>query len=137
MNVAKYAVVIVPLSEEDGGGFAAHVPDLPGCVSDGETQAEALVNVADAIDCWLETNEELGREVPEPGASVERLHKRDAALLRALKAAMAYADEADGRIAELEREIDQLIALADSGNGSAPSVAANVVVARIASVTCH
>lgn len=37
--------VIEPLSEEDGGGFLATVPELPGCMSDGETRAEALANV--------------------------------------------------------------------------------------------
>jgi len=44
-----YAVVIEPLSAEDGGGFLARVTDLPGCMSDGETPAEALANVEDAI----------------------------------------------------------------------------------------
>ena len=36
-----YAVMIAPLSAEDGGGFLATVPDLPGCMSDGETPEEA------------------------------------------------------------------------------------------------
>ena len=46
--------LIEPLSEEDGGGFFATVPDLPGCMSDGETPEEALVNVQDAILAWIE-----------------------------------------------------------------------------------
>ncbi|MGH1356548.1 MAG: type II toxin-antitoxin system HicB family antitoxin [Thalassovita sp.] len=37
MNPTDYPIVLVPLCEEDGGGFAAYVPDLPGCMSDGET----------------------------------------------------------------------------------------------------
>jgi antitoxin HicB len=41
--------MIEPLSEEDGGGFLATVAELPGCMSDGETRAEALANVEDAI----------------------------------------------------------------------------------------
>jgi antitoxin HicB len=45
----KYPVVVEPLPEEEGGGFAAIVPDLPGCMSDGETPEEALGNVRDAI----------------------------------------------------------------------------------------
>ena len=44
-----HMVVIEPLSEEDGGGFLATVPELPGCMSDAETRAEALANVEDAI----------------------------------------------------------------------------------------
>ncbi|WP_425277503.1 type II toxin-antitoxin system HicB family antitoxin [Methylobacterium nodulans] len=34
--------MVTPLSAEDGGGFAASVPDLPGCFSDGETPEEAV-----------------------------------------------------------------------------------------------
>nr|WP_063920079.1 type II toxin-antitoxin system HicB family antitoxin [Methylobacterium aquaticum] len=37
----------------DGGGFVATVPELPECMSDGETIGEARANVADAIGCWL------------------------------------------------------------------------------------
>lgn len=61
-----YAVVIEPLSEEDGGGFLATVPDLPGCVSDGETRAEAAANAEDAIAAWLKEATALGRDIPAP-----------------------------------------------------------------------
>ncbi|MEA1831135.1 type II toxin-antitoxin system HicB family antitoxin [Methylobacterium durans] len=54
MSHLAYPVVITPLAEDDGGGFAATVPDLPGCMSDGETPEEALHNVLDAIECWIE-----------------------------------------------------------------------------------
>ena len=37
MDRLEYPVVIAPLSAEDGAGFSALVPDLPGCVSDGDT----------------------------------------------------------------------------------------------------
>jgi hypothetical protein len=43
----SHKIVIEPLSEEDGGGFLATVPELAGCLSDGETRAEALANVED------------------------------------------------------------------------------------------
>ena len=66
MSQLTYPVVITPLSLEDGGGFAATVPDLPGCMSDGETPEEALHNVLDAIDSWIEMAEELGHSIPEP-----------------------------------------------------------------------
>ncbi len=70
-----YAVVIEPLSEEDGGGFLATVPDLPGCASDGDTREEAARNVEDAIACWLEEARALGRAIPEPRGlrSLERI----------------------------------------------------------------
>ncbi len=66
MGEPDYAVVIEPLSEEGGGGFVATVPDLPGCMSDGETREEAARNIEDAIRCWLEEARALGRPVPSP-----------------------------------------------------------------------
>lgn len=62
----EYPVTIQPLSPQDGGGFVALVRDLPGCMSDGETQQEALANVEDAITCWIEAAVEMGRPVPLP-----------------------------------------------------------------------
>ncbi|HEX8623250.1 MAG TPA: type II toxin-antitoxin system HicB family antitoxin [Allosphingosinicella sp.] len=61
-----YKVVIEPLSEEDGGGFLATVPELPGCMSDGSTRAEALANVEDAIATWLHCARKMGQAIPEP-----------------------------------------------------------------------
>ena len=61
-----FSIVIDPLSPEDGGGFVETVPDLPGCMSDGETEFEAMQNVQDAIDCWLEAAQEEHRPVPTP-----------------------------------------------------------------------
>lgn len=66
MDKHQYRIVIEPLSEEEGGGFLASVPDLPGCVSDGATDAEALANVHDAIDAWLAQSELMGRAIPAP-----------------------------------------------------------------------
>ena len=61
-----YAVMIEPLPPEDGGGFIATVPDLPGCMSDGETPEDALVSVHDAIAAWIDEARTLGRPIPTP-----------------------------------------------------------------------
>lgn len=66
--LGDYPVVIETLSEEDGGGFVATVPDLPGCMSDGATREEAARNIADAIAAWIEEATRLGRPVPTPSA---------------------------------------------------------------------
>lgn len=66
MTAYDYQVVVAPLSLEDGGGFVATVPDLPGCMSDGETPREALDNAYDAISAWIEAAHDLGRDVPAP-----------------------------------------------------------------------
>jgi predicted RNase H-like HicB family nuclease len=66
MRDLEYSVIIEPLSGEDGGGFIAVVPDLPGCMSDGETPEEALASVRDAISEWMDAAEAMGRTVPPP-----------------------------------------------------------------------
>jgi antitoxin HicB len=70
MRKPEYAVVIEPLSEDNGGGFLATVPDLPGCTSDGGTREEAARNVEDAIASWLEEARSVGREIPRPRAAL-------------------------------------------------------------------
>jgi antitoxin HicB len=62
----EYSVLVEPLSPEDGGGFLATVPDLPGCMSDGETPEEAITHVQEAIAAWLEAARDLGHEIPKP-----------------------------------------------------------------------
>ncbi len=47
----KIKVVLEP-SEE--GGFTVYVPSLPGCISEGETEEEALKNIKEAIELYLE-----------------------------------------------------------------------------------
>jgi predicted RNase H-like HicB family nuclease len=60
----RYEVVIY-WSDEDQA-FVAEVPELPGCMADGETHEEALANAERVIQEWIETARELGRTVPEP-----------------------------------------------------------------------
>ena len=70
MEHLDYAVVIQPLPAEEGGGFVAIVPDLPGCLSDGESREEAARNATDAIAAWLEEATALGRPIPAPSRPV-------------------------------------------------------------------
>jgi antitoxin HicB len=65
-----YPVLIEPLTAEDGGGYLATVPDLPDCMSDGETRELAASNIADAIAAWIEEARALGRDIPEPSRHV-------------------------------------------------------------------
>ena len=68
MEPSDYPVTIQLLTAADGGGYAAYVPDLPGCISDGETQEEARANVQGAIAEWIATAHERGMPVPLPTA---------------------------------------------------------------------
>lgn len=66
LDLLGYSIRLVRLSEEDGGGWLAEVPELEGCISDGETPDEALTNIQDAIKCWIEFAKEHGMQIPSP-----------------------------------------------------------------------
>ncbi len=66
MTRLEYPIVVEPLPIEEGGGFLATVPDLPGCMSDGATPEEAVSNIQDAIMAWIEAARDLGHAVPKP-----------------------------------------------------------------------
>ena len=57
----KYPVILIKSDE----GFAVSCPALPGCWSQGSTQAEALTNIREAIQLWLEVAEEDARREAE------------------------------------------------------------------------
>ena len=50
--------VRVVLEPSDEGGFTVFVPSLPGCISEGETKDEALANIREAIELYLEPVED-------------------------------------------------------------------------------
>ncbi len=57
--------LIIYWSEEDQS-FVVKVPELPGCMADGETYEQAVANAQGIIEEWMETAHELGRIIPEP-----------------------------------------------------------------------
>ncbi|MEO8331433.1 MAG: type II toxin-antitoxin system HicB family antitoxin [Gallionella sp.] len=61
-----YSHVISPLPKEDGGGFLITFPDLPGCMSDGVNEEEAITNGKDAFKAWVSARIDSGKPIPEP-----------------------------------------------------------------------
>lgn len=59
----KYRVV---MEQDDDGVFVVEVPTLPGCLSQGETRAEALNNIREAIEVYLESLQAHGEPIPPP-----------------------------------------------------------------------
>lgn len=59
----KYRVL---LEQDEDGVFVAEVPSLPGCVSLGATRSEALTNVQEAIEGYLESLRAHGEPIPPP-----------------------------------------------------------------------
>ena len=64
MRMPKYEVILYWSGED--ALFVAEIPELPGCMAHGKTQAAALAHVREAIQLWIETAKEHGDPVPEP-----------------------------------------------------------------------
>jgi len=56
---------VVVLHSGEDGFWVAECPSLPGCVSQGQTKAEGIANIKEAIEGWIETAEAHGQPVPE------------------------------------------------------------------------
>lgn len=60
----KYELIVY-WSDEDSA-FIVEVPELPGCLADGQTYQEAVTNAEIVIQEWIETAKELNRPIPTP-----------------------------------------------------------------------
>jgi antitoxin HicB len=74
--IHSYPFTIRPLAEPDGGGFAIEYPDLPGCISDGESPEEALKHGADAVKAYLMDCVKHGDSFPTPAAASGQWRQR-------------------------------------------------------------
>ena len=64
----KFKVV---LEEAEEGGYVVYVPSLPGCVSQGETKEEALENIKEAIEVYLDIDDaEIEAEIKGKKAEI-------------------------------------------------------------------
>lgn len=102
----SYEIVIRPLPAEEGGGYMGFVPDLHGCISDGETPEEAASNTIDAINEWIDLQERLGREIPRPGSARERARKERATLVETIH---LLSTDLDQRVCDLEGRLEELL----------------------------
>ena len=66
--IAQYQ--IVTYWSEDDEAFIAEIPELPGCLSDGPTEAEARINIRVIAQEWINRARYLGREIPQPSGVV-------------------------------------------------------------------
>lgn len=65
----EYVVIL----EEGPESWGAYVPDLPGCVAAGESKAEVLKLIREAIEFHLEGLKEDGDSIPQPHSSIETI----------------------------------------------------------------
>ena len=79
MRFEDYAINIAPLPAEEGGDYLVTLPDLPGCIADGETIDDAVAEARDAFNAWAmaEMEDKGGLPVPKSysGQFVQRIPK--------------------------------------------------------------
>lgn len=66
LDTAVYAILLCALSVDEGGGWLATLPDLPGCTGDGETEIGAIEDVRRAALEWADAASRDGDPVPPP-----------------------------------------------------------------------
>jgi antitoxin HicB len=68
----EYSILLRKLSRAEGGGYLAEFPDLPGCMADGATPEEALMESQGALKSYLASIKKHGDKLPTPAESVWR-----------------------------------------------------------------
>lgn len=96
MNALKYPIIVRPLTQEEGSGYLAEFPDLPGCIADGETLEEVLKEADSALKSWIETAKEYGDVIPEPSISSKYSGQWRLRIPKSLHAALALRAKWEG-----------------------------------------
>ena len=94
-----YGITIRHMKDESGEYYFATVEEMPGCMSDGATSDEALSNIREAMELWIEGKLEAGLEVPLPvarGKDKEYSGKYVVRLPKSLHARLALEAEKEG-----------------------------------------
>lgn len=86
-----YPAVFMP--EEAGNGYTVVVPDLPGCVTEGDSLAEAILMAEDAASGWVLNELEEGRSVPQASDASKVTHEEDAFVSLIVLDMDAYAEK--------------------------------------------
>jgi len=75
-NREEFRITVRPLSKEEGGGYLVEYPEIPGCMSDGESIEEAIANGREALRDCLEVFNESGRKAPRPSIEPAQWRQR-------------------------------------------------------------
>ena len=75
-NPDAYRFTVRPLSKEEGRGYLVEYPDIPGCMSDGETIEEAIANGREALRDCIDVFRESGRKLAKPGVEAAQWRQR-------------------------------------------------------------
>jgi antitoxin HicB len=86
----------IELYPADEGGYVATIPDLPGCVTQGETPEEALKLIEDAKAAWISTALDQNLAIPQPASSTSYSGKLNVRMPKSLHRALVQAAETEG-----------------------------------------
>lgn len=96
--------MIVSWSEDDNC-YLVSVPDLPGCMADGETPQKAVENAQVIIAEWIETAQMLGREIPEPSFSAMQVQIKGGIYITIQEQIKTAAIHGDVTLAEIAKKV--------------------------------
>lgn len=102
----------VNLLADPDGGYVAVFPDLPGCLTQGETLEEAVAMAEDARVGWIETEYELGHDIPLPSYPEEYSGKFNVRIPKSLHRTLSKAAEREG--VSLNQYVATLLARGDA-----------------------
>ncbi len=92
-DLDRYQFIVRPLTKDEGSGYLVEYPDIPGCMSDGETIEEAIANGREALRDCLAAFREWGRRLPKPSIQPAQWRQR---LPRTLYAKLTQQAEREG-----------------------------------------
>jgi antitoxin HicB len=92
-DLDRFQFTVRRLSKDEGGGYLVEFPDIPGCMSDGETIAEAIANGREALRDSIEVFRESGRKPPKPRVEAAQWRQR---LPRTLYSRLTKQAESEG-----------------------------------------
>ena len=107
--MTTYPMIVMPLSEEEGGGFEALFPDLPGCASDGPTPEAAVAGAMETLRAWRGIHAQRGLPMPAPFTALGAHRRRDEDLIGALRSVANYTEAMGDRIATLEARLESAL----------------------------
>jgi len=64
-----YTMIVEFVADDTGDYYFSRVLELDGCMSHGDTREEAIINLWDAMEGWIETKLEMGHPIHEPAAT--------------------------------------------------------------------
>lgn len=124
VRMIDYPMVLLPLDKEEGGGYFVYFPDLPGCVSDGETADEAFANARDAFEEWIDIQTTRSIEVPAPGDASRDARQRERRYLDMIGSLAEELKDTERENRDLNRKLAELIAILktpdSAGSGLVP-----------------